>query len=389
MTVCSIPPVSRRSLRGRALATGSALVLLMLAGSGVAGASEVADLDPLDARVWRVAAAPAESADPAELALEAAPEPEPETVTEAAPDPEAPAVEQTAMIPAELNRAVDVASDTLTLGDLFSGLPADLVDVPVARAPRAGRSTILNANWLNRIAQSHDLGWRARSPMEQAVVSRPGESVPMAMITAALEDALANAGADPSMEMDLTTNRISLVVPTNSDFMLNVRDVQYDSRTHRFSARIEVPDGGVDTEQVRITGRLHAVQEVPVLSQAVSRSGVITPQDITFASLRSDQLPPDVVLDPQQLVGMGSRQTLRPGEPIRQHQLIEPVVVAKGSLVTMVLEVPGMTVTAKGRALENAGAGDTLRVMNVASNQTVLATVESAGQVTINTGMLQ
>ena len=47
----------------------------------------------------------------------------------------------------------------------------------------------------------------------------------------------------------------------------------------------------------------------------------------------------------------------------------------------IVLQAPGMTLTAQGKALEDGGRGEMIRVVNIQSNRTIDATVQAAGQV--------
>ena len=60
-----------------------------------------------------------------------------------------------------------------------------------------------------------------------------------------------------------------------------------------------------------------------------------------------------------------------------------PVVVAKGATVTMIVEAPGLQLTAVGRALGNAGVGDVVQVMNAQTRTTVEGVVEGPGRVRV------
>ncbi len=61
----------------------------------------------------------------------------------------------------------------------------------------------------------------------------------------------------------------------------------------------------------------------------------------------------------------------------------DPVVVAKGSLVTIVLKTPTMILTAQGRAVEDGGRGDVIRVMNTRSKKIVEGVVSRPGTVSV------
>ena len=71
--------------------------------------------------------------------------------------------------------------------------------------------------------------------------------------------------------------------------------------------------------------------------------------------------------------------------PVRERDVIPPRLVVRGTLVTMKIETPFMTVTAQGRALQDGKLGDVVRVINTQSNRTIEGTVEAAGVVRMPT----
>jgi flagella basal body P-ring formation protein FlgA len=62
------------------------------------------------------------------------------------------------------------------------------------------------------------------------------------------------------------------------------------------------------------------------------------------------------------------------------------VLVAKGSTVTMTLEKPRMSLSVRGRALQDGARGDVVRVMNTNSNRIVEAVVVEPGLVVVAAG---
>jgi flagella basal body P-ring formation protein FlgA len=51
----------------------------------------------------------------------------------------------------------------------------------------------------------------------------------------------------------------------------------------------------------------------------------------------------------------------------------------------MILESPGLLLTAKGQALEDGAKGETIRIMNTQSNRTIEAVVTAAGTARVST----
>ena len=78
---------------------------------------------------------------------------------------------------------------------------------------------------------------------------------------------------------------------------------------------------------------------------------------------------------------MAAKRGLRPGTPLQASFVQRPILVAKGSLVTIYLKVPRMTLTTKGKALENGSDGDTVRIANTRSKTIIQAEVIGMGKV--------
>lgn len=59
-------------------------------------------------------------------------------------------------------------------------------------------------------------------------------------------------------------------------------------------------------------------------------------------------------------------------------------MVRKGDAVTVVYRVPGVELTARGKAMANGGLGDTVPVVNVQSHKQIEAVITGAGAVTVS-----
>ena len=77
---------------------------------------------------------------------------------------------------------------------------------------------------------------------------------------------------------------------------------------------------------------------------------------------------PDTVTKLEDLVGMSSRRGLRPNEIVRQSDIERPILVERGSLITITLHHGPMALSAQGKALERGALGDVVQIVNRRSN---------------------
>jgi flagella basal body P-ring formation protein FlgA len=82
-------------------------------------------------------------------------------------------------------------------------------------------------------------------------------------------------------------------------------------------------------------------------------------------------------------VGREARVTLYPGRPILTSQIGAPALIERNQLVRMTYARGALSIVTEGRALDRAGEGELVRVMNLASRQTVTGTVAADGTVEV------
>jgi len=117
------------------------------------------------------------------------------------------------------------------------------------------------------------------------------------------------------------------------------------------------------------------IMEVPVANRGMSRGTLLTEKDISWVSVKDANLAADVVTSESDIIGHVTRHTIRPGQIFRNHNVERPTVVARGALITIVWDVPMMSLSTQGKASEAGGIGDVIRVINTSSKTAVFAEV--------------
>jgi flagella basal body P-ring formation protein FlgA len=216
-------------------------------------------------------------------------------------------------------------------------------------------------------------------------VERAGRIIQKSEIMAGLAEALQAEGANRQIEIELFGRNVEMAVPVDAADSLEIRGLSFDRQSGRFNAVVIAGgDGGV---RQPVNGRVHDTLPLPVLRRAMAPGDVIRKEDIETARLREDRIGRDVVMDAAKLVGMTPRQRLRAGEPIRDNDTRPPILVGRNSTVTIVLQTGNLTLTAKGKAIEDGARGDTIRVTNLHSKKTIEATVSGPDFVIVQAGL--
>ncbi|HEX4302040.1 MAG TPA: flagellar basal body P-ring formation chaperone FlgA [Rhizomicrobium sp.] len=120
---------------------------------------------------------------------------------------------------------------------------------------------------------------------------------------------------------------------------------------------------------------------VVVPNRDIARGETIAESDLVYGTIASNNVFSGIATSVDMLKGMEARRALRAGEVVRTDDVRHPVVVAKGSIVTMTFEAPGVMLTASGRAMGEGGVGDTITVQNPASFRQISCVVTGPGAV--------
>lgn len=124
-------------------------------------------------------------------------------------------------------------------------------------------------------------------------------------------------------------------------------------------------------------GAVFAQSVTPV--RAIRSQTVLAAEDLALA----EAAVPGGVASIEAAVGQEARVALYPGRPILASQLRSPALVERNAVVRMSYSSGPLEIVTDGRALDRAGAGEPVRVMNLASKQTVTGTVEPDGSVRV------
>jgi flagella basal body P-ring formation protein FlgA len=278
---------------------------------------------------------------------------------------------------------IDGAS--IRLGDLFDGTGTQADEI-VAKAPAAGSSTIFDVGWLFSTAHAHGLTWQPPSASSAIRVERNATMIDTGNLAKQLADKLPSTMPLRRVELDA---QFRLFVPVGASTDIQIQKVDMKPETGRFSAEVRVASDDGEGAPVRVSGRLVGLITVPVLARPMMPGEVVRAEDITTADYRADQMQAGGVMDPRELVGETPRHPLHAGQPLRASDLQVPVVVKRNELVMIVLERPGIYLTAEGRALEDGGKGTVIRVTNTQSKRVIDAVVLGAGQVAVRPPTIQ
>jgi flagella basal body P-ring formation protein FlgA len=286
-----------------------------------------------------------------------------------------------------LKAAATVTGDIVRIGDLIDNAGA-VADVPIFRAPDLGQTgSVPVASVLAAIQGHHLVGLDSRG-LSEVAVTRAARTITAKDVEARILLALAGKYGlpDSSNLAVIFDNEVrTLVVEASATGELAVARLSYEPRTTRFDVTFELP-GSLVARRVsrRVTRAGSAALATVVPTHEIASGQVLNISDLAIERRPKAGLTSTTLTTVEQAQGLSTKHALRAGQVIHQADLAKPELVGRGETVTIVFQVPGITLTIIGKANDPGALGDVISVLNVQSKHTIQATVIGPARVSVN-----
>jgi flagella basal body P-ring formation protein FlgA len=287
-----------------------------------------------------------------------------------------------------LKLKAQVAGDMVRLGDLFDNIEAEKAEIRLDQAPAPGNSVTYQPSQLAAFARMHGLDWKPQTYMDKVVLERQGQLVSRETVNAALRKALAAKGVTGELEFEIASRAYQLYVSEVQAPTVAIELHHYDPDSRSFIAEFRAPADEPRADRVRVAGRAHSMIDVPVFTRRMMPNEIIRASDLTWIKMRAGPMLANNVTLLEDVLGRTPKRPIQAGQPIRQADVGAFTLVQRNELVTMILRTRSMTLTVQGKALDDDGEGQTIRVQNPKSNRTVEARVTGPGEVTVIVGAM-
>ena len=216
----------------------------------------------------------------------------------------------------------------ITLGDLFDGAGAASDEV-VAPAAQRGQQAVLNAATVQVTARRAGLAWDNPTGQRRILVDSLG----------GVRQASEAQPAIPALARPRSRPTTAAVSPSR-------RSAQALSYTRNINA-----------------GELLAASDLAWSDEAVA--------------------PGDAPSDADAVIGKAAKRPLRAGSAVGLHDLGSPKVIKRDELVQVAFEDDGINLVLQAKALNEAGVGDVLTLVNVSSKKVLEAVCTAPGKAVV------
>ena len=286
-----------------------------------------------------------------------------------------------------LKAEATVTSDVVRIGDLVENAGI-VAKIPIFRSPDLGFTGSVSADVVVEAVRAHALIGLDTAGLSEVTVTRAARKIAAKDIEETIAQALSvqeNLGPAKDIVVAFERPMRAMYLEPSAKGEPRVARINYDQRSGRFDATLEVPTGALSRGTLRLSGRAQATVEVATVVQPIERGAVLKESDVLVERRARADVGRDLVAGREQAVGMAARTALQPGRPLRNAELMKPELVMRNETVTMVYQVPGIVLTVRGKANEGGAEGDVISVLNEQTKRIVQGVVAGPGRVIIST----
>jgi flagella basal body P-ring formation protein FlgA len=284
-----------------------------------------------------------------------------------------------------LKELVTVRSEIVRIGDLVEHAGAT-ADIAVFRAPDLGQTGTVAVSRIAEALRPHKITGLDTRGLTEVVVTRLSRAIAAQEVSERIARAFAGQfgfGDTKNLSVILDRGVRALHVEASATGELAVARMRLEPRSGRFDVTLELPGSAAARHlPLRFTGTVTETVQTATLARSVRSGEIIRASDILMERRRKAEVGGEA-LGAEQAIGLAAKRPLRGGQAVRPADLMKPQVVQRNETVTILYQVPGVTLTVRGKALEAGSVGDIIGVLNVQSNRPIQGTVVGPGRVTM------
>jgi flagella basal body P-ring formation protein FlgA len=179
--------------------------------------------------------------------------------------------------------------------------------------------------------------------------------------------------ANARIEVSLETS-----APQEAD---SIAALQTDPKSGRFRAAL-LGDKG---EQSVVTGSYRVLVTLPVPVRKIAKGEIIAETDLREKDFLQTLVDESIINAARMAAGREARRNLLKDRPIAKSAIGLPFAVKRGDAVLIIAEGGLLTLTSKGKALEDGAPGDEIRVLNLVSKKNITGLVAENGNILVET----
>lgn len=284
---------------------------------------------------------------------------------------------------ATLKPSGTIKGSSIYLSDIFADLRPGQ-DRVLGAAPEPGKSIYIGGTQLIAFADQYGVDWDDQSSTSSLTLTRAGRKVKKSEYEALIKKLFIQQQASGPVTV-YADEFPALVVAENEDDPLKIEHFEWDRDSGKFTAQV-MPVQSLTGERYPLKGTIRMVQAVLVYAHSQPSGHILQDSDMVVDPNFSKEIPAGAMNlpEPGQMVGMALIHSVASGEAVQMSDLRRANLIHNGDPTLITYSVPGIRLTATGRALEDGGSGQYVHVLNLGNHMILTGKVIGTAEVRVD-----
>tara|TARA_Y100001970_G_scaffold241884_1_gene305825 strand:- start:778 stop:1737 length:960 start_codon:yes stop_codon:yes gene_type:complete len=282
-----------------------------------------------------------------------------------------------------LQERVLIDSPILKLGNIFSGLPENIANKKIGNSPEPGEQKIIRLKLIKELAKNFDIDWKSNSTVDSIIIKRASREIAPHELVSDIINSLNRNRIRTNYEIQIKSQNLIGYIPINSDYKVEVINLNYNEKTERFFANIKIIGDDFSPIITNLKGFARSVINIPILNNRINKGEILNNSDFKIIKVAKNRVNKNYITDIEDIIGMEANRNLRKGSPVKKIDLRNIRLVQKGRAVSLFIKSDLMTIKTVGQSLEHGSLGDLIRVLNPRSRKIISGIVTGRNEVRI------
>ncbi len=162
-----------------------------------------------------------------------------------------------------------------------------------------------------------------------------------------------------------------------------ITEKQNNNFSGNLSITVEFYLDGESQRKIVLSGKLGIIKDVVKAARTINKGEIISSKDIILVTEKGKNNNKNSITSIEDIIGKRAIRRIQADQLICDSMVMVPPAIEKGARIMIKAENDDLIITASGKALEEGGLGDQIRVMNIVSGKEIIATVKRSDLVVV------
>lgn len=257
----------------------------------------------------------------------------------------------------------------------------------VCISPNIGKEKIINENIIkNILKQFKSIIKNTEIDIpENIIISRASKQISKVFLKDIITDEILNKSPWNPEQLKITDIRgLNNIVVQEGDLDFEIKIKDNHTFTGRIPVQVSIIVNGNKVKHLWLSANLKVSVDAIITKRSLKRGQILQAEDIEVKVVNLSKIRGSIITDLKAVIGKRLTKNALKNQTLTENMIMDPPVFKRGDEVLIQASSPGLTITARGKALGDGYLNKSIGVMNLQSKKVVYGFVMNDGTVKIS-----